>query len=206
MRGGSYDPGAEGQGEAVEGAHADGIGEVAEHLEGDAGLRPLAELIRPVGHQEVMAALVKLPQRLPPVLRLVGGDQLLEKRRNVVLGGVGVDEARELSLELRIAREIEPGQTPPRGFLAGDRGPATRLRLLDEGEHRPGHGTPGQRRLSLRRVEGARRVDVDHGCDEGEADVGELLHLGLGAEDLDAAQPVAALGRGGEARAARSTG
>src|SRR5262249_30481 len=172
----------EGQGEAVEGAYADGIGEVAEHFEGDARLRPLAELIRPVGHQEVTAALVELPQRLPSVLRLVRGHQLLEKRRNVVLRGVRLDEAHELGLELRIAREMEAGQTPPRGFLAGDRGPATRLRLLDEGEHRPGYGTPGQRRLSLGRVEDARRIDVDHRGDEGEADVGELLHLGLGAE------------------------
>ena len=62
------------QREAVEGAHTERVGEVTEHVEGHAALGPFAELIWPIRHEEVMAPLDELPQGLPAMLRLVGGN------------------------------------------------------------------------------------------------------------------------------------
>ena len=180
------DVGAARDGEAIEAADTHRIGEVAEHLEHHRAVRPLGELIRPIGHEEVAAAPGVLLEGVPSVLGLVGRDEALEALGDIRLPGEAVDEPGERLLRLRVPGQVEPADAAPPRLLRRERAHPALDGLFHQHEHVPRHGAP-RRRLHrhLLGVPGERaHVDVDHGHDVREGDVAVLLHL-----RVDAAAP-----------------
>ena len=132
--------------EAVEGAEAQRIGDLADGLQHDRVGAPLLQPIGAVGDQEMAVLFGEGSERAPARLRLLGGHEVLQR-----LGAIAFplelrdQSACSLARKLLIANQIQPGDTPPLGLLLRKGGIAADHRLLHQRQQMPGHRAPRRR-------------------------------------------------------------